>query len=369
VASDAGGAGGCDACAGLRCVEVFPDRPRLRVYSTCPQSKDYPDGTRYLRAVRNVARWSESAGCAGILVYTDNGICDPWLVAETVIAATERIAPLVAVQPVYMHPYSAAKMVSSLAWMHGRAVALNLLAGGFRNDLLALGDDTPHDLRYERTREYGEILLALLRGETVTHEGRWWTVRNLRLVPPLDPDLFPEVLVSGSSPSGLATAEALGATPVRYPQPPDEESDLRGGVRIGVIARVSAEEAWTVAGERFPADRKGQLLHQLAMRVSDSHWHTQLSQRHHDAPAEIAGRRGPDGAEPSPYWLWPFQNYHTFCPYLVGSYERVGRELARYLEQGASLFILDIPASAEELEHTARAFEYATLPSARTPRE
>ena len=43
----------------------------------------------------------------------------------------------------------------------------------------------------------------------------------------------------------------------------------------------------------------------------------------------IAGRvPGADGERRSPYWLGPFHNYKTFCPYLVGSYERVADELA-----------------------------------------
>jgi len=37
-------------------------------------------------------------------------------------------------------------------------------------------------------------------------------------------------------------------------------------------------EAWRVAHKRFPEDRKGQLTHQLAMTVSDSSWHHQLSE-------------------------------------------------------------------------------------------
>ena len=55
--------------------------------------------------------------------------------------------------------------------------------------------------------------------------------------------------------------------------------------------------------------------------------------------------------ETSPYWLVPFENYKTFCPYLVGSYERVAAELARYIERGHLTIILDIPATKEELEH------------------
>ena len=328
----------------------------VQIYSTCPQSKDV-DAGRYAAAVAETARWSEAAGCTGMLIYTDNGIADPWLVAQTVLTATERLAPLVAVQPVYLHPYAVATMISSLAYLHGRAVHLNMLAGGFRNDLLALGDETEHDDRYARTVEYTQIVLGLLRGETVTLEGRWHRVRNLRLAPALPPELFPEVLISGSSPAGRAAAAELGAVPVRYPEPLDtgatEAADVPagGGVRVGIIARADADEAWRVAHERFPSERRGEVAHTLAMRTSDSHWHQQLSRAGAGAAA--------GGGEPDPYWLGPFRHYQTFCPYLVGSYDRVAAAVGRYAEQGTRVFVLDIPPSAQELEHIGTVFARA----------
>ena len=331
------------------------DLSGIRVFATCPQSKDV-DRDEYAGRVADVSRWSEEAGCHGILVYTDNGIADPWLVSQLVIESTERLAPLVAVQPVYMHPYAVAKMVASLGFLHGRRIDLNMLAGGFKNDLLALGDDTPHDERYERTTEYTEIVVGLLRGEgPVSLEGRYYTVENLRLTPEVPDELQPDVLMSGSSPAGLSAARKLGATPVKYPKPPGEEERLEDGagefgVRVGIIARDTTDEAWRVALERFPEDRKGQVTHKLAMQVSDSHWHKQLSERD--------DRDTADG-DPHPYWLGPFHNYKTFCPYLVGTHDRVAAELAHYMELGSSTFILDIPPDEEELAHTGVVFREA----------
>ena len=258
-----------------------------------------------------------------------------------------------AIQPVYMHPYSVAKMIASIAFLHGRRVHLNMLAGGFRNDLIALGDQTEHDDRYARTVEYTQILMGLLRGETVTHEGRWHQVRNLRLAPALPPELMPEVLISGSSPAGRAAAAEIGAVPIRYPEPLDQDvpdAAPGGGVRVGIIAREDAAEAWRVAEERFPGDRAGQVAHAMAMRTSDSHWHHQLAAASKDG-ATGGPTIGADG-EPDPYWLGPFKNYQTFCPYLVGSYHRVGDAVAHYVDQGTRVFVLDIPPSLEELEHT-----------------
>ena len=185
----------------------------LRIFSTCPPS-DVAARDEYLHQVQEIASWSEDAGCEGILVYTDNAQVDPWLVAQAIIRATRTLCPLVAIQPAYMHPYSVAKMVTSLAFLHGRRVYLNMVAGGFTNDLAALNDHTPHDERYSRLGEYTAIIQGLLASaEPFTFSGSYYQVHNLRLTPPLPPELQPGVLMSGSSEAGMQAARRLGATP------------------------------------------------------------------------------------------------------------------------------------------------------------
>jgi alkanesulfonate monooxygenase len=323
----------------------------LQVFTTCQQSSASSPEV-YADAVADTARWSDEVGCEGILIYTDNGLVDPWLVAQLVIENTEKLCPLVAVQPAYMHPYAAAKMVASLAYLHQRRIWLNMVAGGFLLDLKALADETPHDDRYDRLVEYCLIVKSLLSGgKPLSFEGKYYTVKNLRMTPALPPELYPGITVSGSSPAGLRAAAALEATAVKYPRRAVEEAEdipraaVQLGMRCGVIARETDEEAWDVALERFPEDRKGQLTHALAMQVSDSHWHRQLSELGRDAAFEDAI-----------YWLGPFENYKTFCPYLVGSYGRVGRELGRYLDLGFKTYIVDIPTSRAELGHIVTAF-------------
>ena len=76
------------------------------------------------------------------------------------------------------------------------------------------------------------------------------------------------------------------------------------------------------------------------------------------APAALAARRAAERRE-NPYWLGPFQNYKTFCPYLVGSYDAVAEEVARYIALGYRTFILDIPPSEDELDHIGVVFREA----------
>jgi len=132
----------------------------LKIFTTCPttllaQPRDC------IRQLKEMARASEEAGCEGILVFTDNAQLDPWLVSQIIIEATERISPLVAIQPVYMHPYSVAKMITSLAFLHGRRLYLNMVAGGFKNELSALNDLTPHDDRYVRPGEVAGLFTSI----------------------------------------------------------------------------------------------------------------------------------------------------------------------------------------------------------------
>ena len=335
-------------------------RPGIELFTTCPPSAGPTPAVAgsYREQAETIARWSEAAGCRGMLIYTDNRLVDPWLVAQLVIEKTEHLAPLVAVQPVYMHPYSVAKMVATLGHLHGRKIYLNMVAGGFIRDLEALNDFTPHDPRYDRLVEYSKIIrnLAVNSAESrgVSHDELYYKVNNLKLTPPLPPELEPVFFVSGSSEAGLAAAQTLGAVAVQYPQPQsaypliDGEPSGKMGIRIGVIARDDPEEAWRIAEERFPLDRRGEIAHQMAMKVSDSSWHKSLSE-------------WPEAATDaeSPYWLRPFQSYKTFCPYLVGSYDRVAVEIAAYIRAGFTTYILDIPPSEEELHSVRKAFDKA----------
>jgi alkanesulfonate monooxygenase len=325
----------------------------VKVFSTCPSSLD-SGGPDYLNRAIEVARWSEAAGCTGILVYTDNSLADPWLVSQCVIQNTRSLSPLVAVQPAYMHPYSVAKIVSTLAFLHGRRICLNMVAGGFKADLVALNDTTPHDSRYKRLVEYTHIVQRLIEGgKPLTFEGEFYKVSGLALRPAVPPELRPEFLMSGSSDAGLAAAQETGSTAIKYPEPPDQTKSVPhtegpAGVRIGIIARPQNGDAWDVALARFPETRAGQLTRQLATKVSDSAWHHRLSEIGKDAPVER-----------ETYWLQPFENYHTNCPYLVGSYQETATELASYIGLGFRTFILDIPASEEEFRHIGAVFQMA----------
>src|SRR5262245_66154461 len=103
-------------------------------------------------------------------------------------------------------------MVSSMGHLYGGRIYLNMVSGGFKNDLEALNDMTPHDRRYDRLIEYTAVIKDLLGSPLgVSYEGEFYKVDKLKMTPPLSPDLSPGILISGSSEAGLASSKAIGA--------------------------------------------------------------------------------------------------------------------------------------------------------------
>jgi alkanesulfonate monooxygenase len=323
----------------------------LRVFSTCaPLGQGVEQDN--LGRIQEVARWSEEAGCEGMYIDTDNRQLDPWLVSQAIIHCTRRLCPLVAVEPTHMHPYCVAKMATSIACLHSRRVHLNMVASGFKADLAALNGHLGQDQRYDRLVEYaGVVRLLLDSAKPVSFNGAYYKLDRLRLTPPLPRALAPDILTSGLPAAGLDSARRLGTTPIEYPLPIDDyatsefnESTPRG-MRIGIVTRPEPAGAWAAARARFPEHRQGPPPHNLSMAVTEAEWHRQLF------------RSANSGASDSdPYWLGPFRNYKTRCPYLVGDYDTVAEHLCRYVRAGFRTIILDVASSPDELRHIGKVF-------------
>lgn len=145
----------------------------LNVYTTMP-SRQERTPQEYRRRVIDVARWTEQAGFRGALIYTDNTLVDAWTVAGVAIENSERFVPLVAVSPVDAHPFAVAKTISTLAFLHGRRVDLNLVTGGFSKHLRELGCETSGPLIEQGVAPWGRARRCFRRrrGDHAVPAGR-----------------------------------------------------------------------------------------------------------------------------------------------------------------------------------------------------
>jgi alkanesulfonate monooxygenase len=324
----------------------------LTVYTTMP-GWDGSAPAEYQRNIIEQARWSEEAGCRGALVYSDPEQLEAWTTAQLIVAKTERFVPLIAANPVYMHPFSVAQMVSTIGFLYQRTVDLNLVSGGFEVHLRQLGCRLDHQQRYEQLTEYGQIVMNLLAGKRPTsHRGAYYTLSAASLAQPLDPGLTPNIYVSGASEDCARAQQNLAIDRLTYPREPSTYAGVAPlaawGVKIGIIARSDSADAWRAAHRRFPRDPSGEQSHDWASKLVKSHWRKQQFQ---DALAESA----PNGA----YWLYPFRAFRTFAPYLVGSYDEVGEVFARYRDLGVRTVILDHPTDPDDLHHALTALAHS----------
>lgn len=329
----------------------------VTIYSTCRSSFRYGQES-CLRELVERARWADDAGCRGALVYTDCSSVDAWMAAQAAIASTASFVPLVAVQPMDMTPFALARAVSSLAHLYGRGVDLNFVSGGFGRDLVVQGDRLSHDARYDRLTEYAAIVRMLLGGDLVSYAGQYYELRRARLPVPPPAGLMPTAYVSGSSAASVQAGESLGIGQLSFPLPPGDFAgpDVRrnkfgSGIPVGIIARDESSKAWRIARKRFPANPERAEKMRMLLSASVSSWQPAL------ASLTIA-----DDTEGEAYWLVPFRYFHTFCPYLVGSYDEVGKAVTAYLAGGVRTFVLDAPGEPDDLHHARIAIERACMP-------
>ena len=171
---------------------------RMRVFPAVSRNRD---PKKYVGELMRVAQFADRNGFEGILLFEGNDVfVEPWAMAQHIISETTRSSPLIAVNPVYMHPFTAAKFVSSFAQLHGRKVYLNMITGTAVSDLQGLGDEQSHADRYVRLGEFIALMRQLLASpRPATFEGRFYRASNLQLRPRLPPELMPEFLVAGTA--------------------------------------------------------------------------------------------------------------------------------------------------------------------------
>ncbi|WGD50782.1 LLM class flavin-dependent oxidoreductase [Bradyrhizobium sp. CB1650] len=321
---------------------------RLRVFPAISRNRD---PKKYVGELMRVAQFADRSGFAGILLFEGNDVfVEPWAMAQHIMGQTTRSSPLIAVNPVYMHPFTAAKFVSSFAQLYGRKVYLNMITGTAVSDLQGLGDEQPHGDRYVRLGEFVALMRQLLENtRPVNFEGRFYRTSNLQLRPRLTRELMPEFLIAGQSEAAQRVARETDCIKMQM-LPPDLDRGLDApGMNFGIFARESREEARRAAKTRFRDNPDDRELLSLTMENTDSVWKRHL----YDGQSGELQENG--------YWLLPFLTFQADCPYLVGSYAEIGDRLKDFAAKGLTTIMLDMVADETEMQHVCKAFAASGL--------
>jgi alkanesulfonate monooxygenase len=324
---------------------TFTDE-RITVFTISPRTTDVE---RYWRNIEQCIASSGAHGATGILLFEGNDtFVSPWVAAQAAFERTKTLCPLVAVNPIFMHPFSVAKLVNSYAQVYGRKTYLNMITGTALSYLRAMHDDIPHDERYARLGEYARLIWQLLTTDgPVTFAGKFYNVDGLKLDPPTPTALLPEFFFAGASDAAASTARLVNGTLMRMLSSNLDDGVVPGetGVHFGIVTRPDEAAAWEAAERRFPEDKRGERIQELTMQNTDSVWKQRMLKA---AQMELAAKPG--------YWLRPFKGFQADCPYFIGSHVQVSDLIARLVRRGVRHFILDIPSDDAEFANVATAF-------------
>jgi alkanesulfonate monooxygenase SsuD/methylene tetrahydromethanopterin reductase-like flavin-dependent oxidoreductase (luciferase family) len=340
----------------------------LQVYGTAMSPHREPGEP--MAMLTKLATLADRHGFDGMLVFYDHESFDPWAISATLMQHSS-LVPLVALQPYTMPPFTAAKLMHSLSSLYGRRIDLNMIIGAAQAELQQVGETLEHDARYERMVEYVKVIRGLLTAERAfSHEGRYYRYQGLQLGTCLPEHLQPRVFVAGSSPAARQAAQSIADVAITLPEPlaafvenfvvPNGDGPALG-IRIGIVARPTDEEAWTVAHETYPQDRSSR-RRTVMRRNSESEWSRRL------ATIALEG-----GADPDVYWTGAFSSNRGSQPLFVGSYQRVAEYLHRYLAVGVTSVLLGGLRTEADFEHAGtvlsmvRAMPTATRTGAAAP--
>ncbi|WP_394940886.1 LLM class flavin-dependent oxidoreductase [Psychromicrobium sp. YIM B11713] len=156
-----------------------------------------------------LAQVHQQSGFTRVLFAYSSGSPDPAQAAAFAAAHTDSLGLLVAHRPNVSAPTFAAKTYATLDHISNGRVAVHFITGGSTADQAAEGDFLSKDERYERTREYLQIIKkAWSETERFDYRGEHYTIEDFAL--DFLPQQQPRPLISfgGSSPAAYRVGAA-----------------------------------------------------------------------------------------------------------------------------------------------------------------
>lgn len=213
---------------------------------------------------KQVAQAADELGFAGVLLPTGKSCEDAWIVASSLISSTDRLKFLVAARPGLMMPTTAARMAATLDRFSKGRLLINVVAGGDPIELEGEGLFLDHDERYALADEFLTIWRKELEGEAVDYEGKYLKVKGGSVLYPTIQKPHPPLYFGGSSEAAMEVAADHVDVYLTWGEPPGQVEvkihqmrelaakkgrSIRFGIRMHVIVRPTADEAWKAANE------------------------------------------------------------------------------------------------------------------------
>jgi alkanesulfonate monooxygenase len=212
--------------------------------------------------LRQIATAVDELGFEAVLLPTGNLCEDAWVVASSIMPFTRHLKFLVAVRPTITSPTLAARMAATFDRLSEGRLLINVVAGGDAGEAAADGVFVSHDQRYEITDEFLHVWRKTLAGGKVTYSGKHVRIEDAQVYFPAVQKPHPPLYLGGSSDAAIDVAAKHVDVYLTWGEPPAQVAEkiarvraaaanqgrtIRFGIRLHVIVRETADEAWAVA--------------------------------------------------------------------------------------------------------------------------
>ncbi|MGI4847238.1 MAG: FMNH2-dependent alkanesulfonate monooxygenase [Janthinobacterium lividum] len=302
--------------------------------------------------LKQVAVAADTLGYDGVLLPTGRSCEDAWVVASSLIGATQKLKFLVALRPGLSTPGLAVRMASTFDRLSNGRLLINVVTGGDQSELEADGLYADHAERYEITDEFLRIWRASLEGkggeDGYDFDGKHLKVKGAKTLYPAIQKPYPPLYFGGSSEAAHELAAEQVDVYLTWGEPPAAVAQkiadirkraaahgrtLRFGIRLHVIVRETNEAAWKAADDLISyLDDDVIARAQAAFNKMDSEGQRRMQALH-------GGRR--DKLEVSPnLWAGVGLVRGGAGTALVGDAETVAARMREYADLGIETFIL-----------------------------
>lgn len=308
---------------------------------------------------------AESNGVESVLTPTGMFCEDAWVAAAALIARTSRLKFLVAVRPGLVSPTVIAQQAATFQKLSGGRLNINVVVGGEDDEQRAFGDDSTKEQRYWRADEVLRVVGALWRGETVDFDGEYVQVEGAKLKDVPVP--VPPIFFGGSSPTGIEVASRHAQVYLTWGEPPAQAAEkiervrdaarvhgraLEYGIRLHVIARDTADQAWAVAQKLIDAiDPEDVRQIQRDLHKSQSEGQRRMTEIQDSLTPFNRGTNARDLEIAPNLWAGVGLVRGGAGTALVGSYEEVAQRIVEYQDVGFNHFVLSGYPHLEESFH------------------
>ncbi|WP_223703034.1 LLM class flavin-dependent oxidoreductase [Sutcliffiella deserti] len=128
---------------------------------------------------------------------------DAWSTAAALAAVTEEIEIMTAIRPGFHNPAIAAKQTANIDHISNGRFTLNVVSAWWEEEARQYGGIfTEHDERYDRTKEFIDVLKGLWTEDSFSYDGKYYQLKDTKLFPKPVQRPNPILYAGGESPKG-----------------------------------------------------------------------------------------------------------------------------------------------------------------------